>query len=176
MKDLIKLLGWGLACDASHLFLKVIFYKCGIYIHDRFLYLSLYDLLRKDGFMLLSADSKIFDSTDLLFDSILHETSSILSRLNFSLFLGRIESSQSFGSWVRMLIDGINECIAWLVFDSILLNTCASGLMDSLLADLLGFLDHILSSIDFLQIFIVVSDVVGTVVETFILLVVLEDM
>ena len=45
-----------------------------------------------------------------------------------------------------------------------------------LLTDMLGLLDHILSSIDFLQIFIIVSDVVRAVVETLILLVVLEDM
>lgn len=75
-----------------------------------------------------------------------------------------------------MLIDWKYESIAWLVFDSILLNTRVSGLLYPLLTDMLGLLDHILSSIDFLQIFIIVSDVVRSVVETLILLVILEDM
>ena len=44
-----------------------------------------------------------------------------------------------------------------------------------LLTDMLSLLDHILSFIDLLQIFIIVSDVVRAVVETLILLVVLED-
>ncbi len=87
MKDLIELLGRCLACYPSHLLLEVILYQCEIYINDGFLDLALNDLLRENWLMLLSAGSDIFDSTDLLINSILHETSSFLPRWSFSLLL-----------------------------------------------------------------------------------------
>lgn len=74
-----------------------------------------------------------------------------------------------------VLIDAMDYCIAGLIFDRILLDPCISGLLDPLLADMLGFLDHLLGPINFLQVFIVVSDVVGAVVEAFVLLEVLKN-
>jgi hypothetical protein len=69
----------------------------------------------------------------------------------------------------------MDECAAGLIFNCIFLNLRVVGEVNPLVADLLGFLDHFLSSIDLLQIFIIVPDVVGALIEAVILLVVLED-